>query len=657
MPPRAIAAPAWRRPPALSTRASGGASLRRRLLEVAQRRRRALHLDGHALGVVAAPSRPGPVPAPAGRRRAGSPRPAPRRARGWRGVRRSRLSCQHRAWANQGELQPRHLRLEFGHALLQRRHLAQPLLPRGLRAALDPGQPVVHAGAAGGRDLQDLDRRVDAPRIGSRQRSTSKLRCGSRSTLFSSISDAAWNMSGYLSGLSSPSVTDSTTTLCASPRSKPAGHTRLPTFSIISTESSAGASRCSAVCDHGGVEVAALAGVDLQRRRAGGADALGIDAGLLVAFDHRHRQPAAQQLDGAHQQRGLARAGAGHQIEREDAALRQRAAVALRDAVVLGQDVALDLHQARLRHARHRVARRAAAEVQRVGAVRRRGPVRPMGSEVVLGMGRAIGVGVQMLVGVIVRMAVQRAVGMACARALVLAVVRMAVPVGCVIVRMAVRAAVGVGMGDARGRRLRRGRRRCRSRRSCTWRAPCGRLAGRQDGRFRAEHCHSISMSITRMRSPPVTCSWWLPQLRAAVAALRDPHRLRAAHAPGAALGFGDVQPRVGGQRAAHAPRRRQSAWRRPPPATACRSPAAPRPRGVRRWHARCPRRSRARSRRATFHASSISTLQATHGSSESTSRRARCRSASRSWAGRSRSATGNAPSGWKFHSVGATMR
>ena len=81
----------------------------------------------------------------------------------------------------------------------------------------------------------------------SRQRARSKRRCGSRSTLFSSISDAAANMSGYLSGLSSPSVTDSTTTLCASPRSKPAGQTRLPTFSIISTESGAGASRASAV--------------------------------------------------------------------------------------------------------------------------------------------------------------------------------------------------------------------------------------------------------------------------------------------------------------------------------------------------------------------------------------------------------------------------
>ena len=42
------------------------------------------------------------------------------------------------------------------------------------------------------------------------QAPTSKSRCGSRSVLFSSIRSAAANMSGYLSGLSSPSVTDST---------------------------------------------------------------------------------------------------------------------------------------------------------------------------------------------------------------------------------------------------------------------------------------------------------------------------------------------------------------------------------------------------------------------------------------------------------------
>jgi len=32
------------------------------------------------------------------------------------------------------------------------------------------------------------------------------------------------------------------------------------------------------------VEVAALAGVDLDRRRAGGANALGVVRGLLIAF-------------------------------------------------------------------------------------------------------------------------------------------------------------------------------------------------------------------------------------------------------------------------------------------------------------------------------------------------------------------------------------
>src|SRR5271165_1838874 len=62
----------------------------------------------------------------------------------------------------------------------------------------------------------------------------SKSRCGRRSALLSSMRSAVTNMSGYLSGLSSPSVTESTTTLRASPRSKAAGQTRLPTFSMNS---------------------------------------------------------------------------------------------------------------------------------------------------------------------------------------------------------------------------------------------------------------------------------------------------------------------------------------------------------------------------------------------------------------------------------------
>jgi hypothetical protein len=44
---------------------------------------------------------------------------------------------------------------------------------------------------------------------------------------------------------------------------------------------------------HGGVQVATLAGVDLDGRRAGGADAVGVVRGLLVALDHGQRQLGA----------------------------------------------------------------------------------------------------------------------------------------------------------------------------------------------------------------------------------------------------------------------------------------------------------------------------------------------------------------------------
>jgi hypothetical protein len=96
-----------------------------------------------------------------------------------------------------------------------------------------PVQPGLHAFTRGGGQLQDGDAGVDAARV---QRATSKLRCGSRSILLRIISCAAANMSGYLSGLSSPSVTDRMATLASSPRSHSAGHTRLPTFSMNSSD-------------------------------------------------------------------------------------------------------------------------------------------------------------------------------------------------------------------------------------------------------------------------------------------------------------------------------------------------------------------------------------------------------------------------------------
>src|SRR3954451_10472726 len=69
---------------------------------------------------------------------------------------------------------------------------------------------------------------------------------GSRSILLITTRSATENIYGYLSGLSSPSVTDATTTLAASPRSNSAGQTRLPPFSTKTRDPRAGRSSSSA---------------------------------------------------------------------------------------------------------------------------------------------------------------------------------------------------------------------------------------------------------------------------------------------------------------------------------------------------------------------------------------------------------------------------
>ena len=73
---------------------------------------------------------------------------------------------------------------------------------------------------------------------------TSTGRWGRRSTLVISTTSALRNIRGYLSGLSSPSVTLSNATLWCSPTSNSAGQTRLPTFSTSSKSSAEGSSRC-----------------------------------------------------------------------------------------------------------------------------------------------------------------------------------------------------------------------------------------------------------------------------------------------------------------------------------------------------------------------------------------------------------------------------
>jgi hypothetical protein len=113
--------------------------------------------------------------------------------------------------------------------------------------------------------------------------------------------------------------------------------------------------------------VAALAGIDLQRGDTGGANPLGVVGGLLVALDDADRHLPLQRFDGPDQQRGLARTGTRHEVERKDAPLVEPPAVGRGIGIVLGENVLLDLHHARLAHAGRMDASRAGAVIEIAG--------------------------------------------------------------------------------------------------------------------------------------------------------------------------------------------------------------------------------------------------------------------------------------------------
>ena len=68
------------------------------------------------------------------------------------------------------------------------------------------------------------------------------------------------------------------------------------------------------VGNHLRIEMAALAGIDLNRRRAGGADARGIVDRLLIAFNDRAVDDAFQAGQSFGEQGGFTGAGTGDQI-------------------------------------------------------------------------------------------------------------------------------------------------------------------------------------------------------------------------------------------------------------------------------------------------------------------------------------------------------
>ncbi len=148
----------------------------------------------------------------------------------------------------------------------------------------------------------------------------------------------------------------------------------------------------------------ALAGVDLHRLGAGGTDAVSVVGGLLIALDHRHL--GLQLLDGLGQQGGLARTGAGDQINGENTPIGQPLAVGRGVLIIFPQDILLDLYHALLAHTRHVGMGRALAEVQIALGIRGVGMVM-MRVAMVSSMGVMVPMTVilWMLVGVIMAMA------------------------------------------------------------------------------------------------------------------------------------------------------------------------------------------------------------------------------------------------------------
>src|SRR5664280_341695 len=93
--------------------------------------------------------------------------------------------------------------------------------------------------------------------------------------------------------------------------------------------------------------MAALAGVDLDRRRPRRANSIGVGGCFLIAFDHGNRVFVADPLQRFHQQRGLARTGARDQVEREGFRGLQIVPVLRRDGIIFFENIPLDAYQPR----------------------------------------------------------------------------------------------------------------------------------------------------------------------------------------------------------------------------------------------------------------------------------------------------------------------
>ena len=148
-------------------------------------------------------------------------------------------------------------------------------------------------------------------------------------------------MCGYLIGLSSPSVTDTHHHLGALAEIEQRRTHQVADVLDEHQRTGRWFELLHASRQHVRLQVAAGASVDLDHRAAGGADALGVVGRGLVAFHHVDVHLVAQRADGAFQQAGLARSRGAHQVQRQDLAALEPAAITFGQSLILGQNFLL----------------------------------------------------------------------------------------------------------------------------------------------------------------------------------------------------------------------------------------------------------------------------------------------------------------------------
>src|SRR5437870_1421605 len=88
--------------------------------------------------------------------------------------------------------------------------------------------------------------------------------------------------------------------------------------------------------------------VDLHDTATRGLDAAGVVEGCLVALDNVEIELAPQVGQGAFEQRGLAGARGADQVERQNPSSGEPAAISLRQTIVLGENLDIQVNHARI---------------------------------------------------------------------------------------------------------------------------------------------------------------------------------------------------------------------------------------------------------------------------------------------------------------------